>query len=53
MQTTQKTYDQAFNKLSAGRGNLLRQAELLRDLGLKPTKRLPEHLIDLDEEADV
>jgi DNA recombination protein RmuC len=53
MQTTQKTYEQAFNKLSAGRGNLLRQAELLRDLGLKPTKRLPEHLIDLDEEADV
>ena len=52
LQTTQKTYENAFNKLSSGRGNLLRQAELLRDLGLKPTKRLPEHLIDLDEEAE-
>ncbi len=33
--------DQAFRKLSAGRGNLLAQAERLRDLGVEPSKRLP------------
>ncbi len=36
----QKAYDAAHSKLSGGRGNVIRQAEMLRDLGVKPTKTL-------------
>lgn len=36
----QKAYDGAYGKLSVGRGNVIRQAEMLRDLGVKPAKSL-------------
>ncbi len=39
------SYDTALNKLSRGRGNLIRQAEMLRDLGLQPTKSFPADLV--------
>ncbi len=38
---TQESYDKAFNKLSSGRGNLLRRVEKMRELGLKPKKKIP------------
>ena len=38
-------YDAAESKLAKGRGNVIRQAEMLRDLGVKPTKALPSGLI--------
>lgn len=49
---TQKSYEGAMNKLSTGKGNLIRRAESMRKLGLKPKKALPESLIDTvtDEE---
>ncbi len=49
---TQKSYEGAMNKLSTGKGNLIRRAEVMRKLGLKPKKALPESLIDTvtDEE---
>jgi DNA recombination protein RmuC len=49
---TQKSYEGAMNKLSTGKGNLIRRAEGMRKLGLKPKKALPESLIDTitDEE---
>ncbi|MDP3301241.1 MAG: DNA recombination protein RmuC [Sulfuricurvum sp.] len=49
---TQKSYEGAMNKLSTGKGNLIRRAEGMRKLGLKPKKALPESLIDtvMDEE---
>jgi DNA recombination protein RmuC len=37
----------AVGKLSQGRGNLVRQAEMLRELGVAPSKRLPGSLQDL------
>ncbi len=40
------SYDEAFRKLTTGRGNVIRQAELLRRLGLKPSKNLPAGLVD-------
>jgi DNA recombination protein RmuC len=43
---TQKSYEGAMGKLSTGRGNLIRRAEGMRKLGLKPKKGLPERLID-------
>ncbi len=48
---TQKSYDAAMNKLSTGKGNLIRRAEGMRKLGLKPKKALPERLSDQEEES--
>lgn len=46
----QKAYDFAHGKLSAGRGNVIRQAEMLRDLGVKPTKSLPAATLALSSD---
>jgi DNA recombination protein RmuC len=45
------TSDKAYGKFTAGRGNVIRQAEILKGLGVKPTKQLSKNLIDsaLDE----
>lgn len=40
------SYDQAHSKLVGGQGNAIRQAEMLKTLGVKPTKSLPRGLID-------
>ncbi len=39
---TQRSYEDARNKLSEGSGNLVRQAEMLKELGAKASKKLPE-----------
>jgi DNA recombination protein RmuC len=39
------SYDEAYGKLAAGRGNLVRQAELLKSMGVKAKKALPLDLI--------
>jgi len=44
IQQTQKSYDEALNRLSEGSGSLVRQAEMLRELGAKASKKLPENL---------
>jgi DNA recombination protein RmuC len=41
LKQAQTSYDKARGKFSSGRGNLVRQAEMLRELGLRPTKTLP------------
>lgn len=46
MRQTQQTYDEAYKKLSTGQGNLVRQAEMLIELGVKPAKRLPQGLVE-------
>ncbi|MDZ7773871.1 MAG: DNA recombination protein RmuC [Balneolaceae bacterium] len=46
---TQDSYDQAMTRLSAGHGNVIRQVEMLRELGAKASKKLPEHLADPKE----
>ncbi len=47
-----KSYDSAFNKLSTGKGNLVRLSENLRQLGVAATKKLPDSLSVDDEEND-
>lgn len=37
---TRKSYDSAMNKLSSGTGNLIRQAEMLSELGVRNTKQI-------------
>ena len=51
LKQAQSAYDGAYNKFSEGRGNVIRQAEQLKNLGVKPTKHLPKKMIDstLDE----
>jgi len=46
LQQAQKAYDGAYSKLSGGRGNVIRQAEMLKELGVKPAKHLPQNLVD-------
>lgn len=49
---TQESYDAAMNKLSTGRGNLIKRSEDMKKLGVKPKKQLPENLLEkagLDE----
>ncbi len=49
MDTVQKTYDGAMNKLSTGRGNLVRRAENIKKLGAKATKAIDSNLTKTDE----
>ena len=46
----QTTYDAAFGQLSKGRGNLIGQAEKLKELGIKSKKSLPSTLIEAANE---
>lgn len=42
----QNDYDKAYAKFTGGKGNVIRQAEMLKDLGIKPSKSLPVELIE-------
>lgn len=50
LSATQKSFDNSMNKLSTGKGNLIRRAEKLKELGLKPAKSIPRQLTDKAEE---
>lgn len=41
IERSQKSYDKAFSQLKDGNGNLIRQAEMLKELGIKSKKELP------------
>jgi len=41
-----ESYESAWAKFFTGRGNAIRQAELLKELGVKPTKLLPPELVE-------
>ncbi len=44
-----QSYANAMKKLSDGRGNLVRQVEMLKQLGIRSTKSLPKNLLDAAE----
>jgi DNA recombination protein RmuC len=48
----QTSYHDAFNKLKTGKGNLIRTAEKVRELGVKPSKTLPSGLLDKVADTD-
>ena len=48
----QGSYHDAFNKLKTGKGNLIRTAEKVRELGVKPSKTLPVGLLDNSADTD-
>ena len=43
LKLTQKSYDDAINKLSEGKGNLIRRAQRIQELGAKTKKNLPDN----------
>ena len=48
LKKTQKSYNEAFGRLSEGRGNLISQVEKLKDLGAKAQKTLPSKFAEDD-----
>ncbi|WP_144206681.1 DNA recombination protein RmuC [Shewanella donghaensis] len=46
LETADKTYQQAMNKLSQGKGNLIRQAHVMQKLGVETSKNLDPQLIN-------
>jgi DNA recombination protein RmuC len=46
IEQSQKAYDDAMKQLSTGRGNLVGQAEKLRDLGASSSKKLPDEILN-------
>ena len=46
IESSQKAYTDARNKLEEGKGNLIARAEKIKDLGAKASKSLPENLLD-------
>lgn len=54
LDTVRKHYDGALNKLSTGRGNLVRRVERFRELGVQSTKQIDRKLLgndDVDSDA--
>lgn len=53
LRQAQDSYNDARDKLSKNKGNVIRQAEMLKKLGVKPTKALPPSLVEaaLDSES--
>ena len=48
----QASYHDAFNKLKTGKGNLIRSAEKVRELGVKPSKNLSAPLIESSSDSE-
>ena len=52
LQTAQNSYDEAFKKLSEGRGNLINQVTLLKKVSnIKPKKEIDKELVDKSSES--
>ena len=46
LRAADQNYSSAMKKLSEGRGNLVRQVEMLKELGIRTGKSLPQNLLD-------
>jgi len=46
----QSSYHDAFNKLKSGKGNLIKAAERVKDLGVMPNKVIASNLLNHEEE---
>jgi len=44
--STNKAYGDAMNKLVTGKGNLVRRSESLKELGIKATKKISQQLME-------
>ena len=53
LQTAQTSYDLARKQMISGQGNLVRQAEMLKDLAGKTKKEIPVHLLNEAEGSSI
>jgi DNA recombination protein RmuC len=53
IQQAQDSYNEARKKFNEGSGNVIRQAELLKELGVKPSKALPLQWVEAAMEESV
>ncbi|MGO8719531.1 MAG: DNA recombination protein RmuC [Acidobacteriaceae bacterium] len=53
LRAADQSYGTAMKKLSEGRGNLVRQVEMLKELGVRTTKSLPRALLDRSEAGEI
>lgn len=49
---SQESYETAMKRLKTGNGNLVRQAEMLKELGATATKSIPESVKQVEEEEE-
>jgi DNA recombination protein RmuC len=49
---TMRSYDDSMKKLYSGKGNLIRRAQAIRELGAKTSKNIPLVFLDKTDEAD-
>ncbi len=52
LRQAQDSFNDARDKLSKNKGNVIRQAEMLKKLGVKPTKALPLTLVETAMDAE-
>lgn len=52
LRSTSNAYDTALNQFSTGKGNVIRQAEMLRELGITPKKKISSRLLSQDEKIE-
>lgn len=54
LKQAQHSYDDAFRKLTVGNGNVIQQAQILKDMSIKPSKSLPPTMIEsaLEEHSE-
>lgn len=53
MESSKESYNTAMNRLSTGKGNVVKQIEDLKKLGLKVSKSIDQKLIDRSNETDL
>ena len=53
LNSAKDSHESACSKFFTGRGNAIRQAELLKELGVKPTKSLPADLVEASLDTPV
>ncbi|MGH9588441.1 MAG: DNA recombination protein RmuC, partial [Acidobacteriaceae bacterium] len=51
LEEARSSYDEAIKKLATGKGNAIRQAEMLKNLGAETKKKLPPMLVELAVES--
>ena len=52
LDSAKSAYEGSMNKLSTGKGNLVRSVEKIKKLGAKTTKELPKNLLERAEETE-
>jgi DNA recombination protein RmuC len=52
LRQAQDSFNDARDRLAKNKGNVIRQAEMLKQLGARPTKKLPQELVDAATEEE-